>query len=231
MKKVFLWIVLIPMLIACGNQQNAIQTAIAQTQAAMPTSTITPSPTPVIYKGAANQYLPTKSDIPSDYDLNTDSVAEKLNTPQSAAAVSYVTNRKNLLIGAHDGSPVSFIYFVRVLENKGEAVSLMQGLIEPSKNDALFSIIAPEVGTGTLGHATSLNVEIDDCQDLKAYKAYENLLAPTVYIATICRIENVVGIYWSDAIDNYDGQGQRIPDEVLIQQTQELVSILAQTIK
>jgi hypothetical protein len=52
-----------------------------------------------------------------------------------------------------------------------------------------------------------------------------------VGVYSICRIKNVVIIFWSSAIDNFDGQGEHLPDSILSQQPASFLSLVTEKIK
>jgi len=81
MKKIFIFIIMICILVGCTQSPAAIEKAIAKTQTAMPTETKTPTPTPTLTPTSTPTPIPLseidledilllKSDLPEGYQVN-----------------------------------------------------------------------------------------------------------------------------------------------------------------
>jgi len=91
MKKLFFLFLLSLILIACGPSDEAIQTALAETETAKPTETVTPSPSPT------NTVTPSPTNTPTETPTVTSSLTSTPEVPLDELIIRYEDIRS-----AHD---------------------------------------------------------------------------------------------------------------------------------
>jgi glucose/arabinose dehydrogenase len=211
MRKITALCLLLAFCFACSPSQNAVQTAIAQTQAAAPTATPAaprpppppppPPATPALFGNSARSLVPGQADMPNGFSLNPSNSGPVSMADGGDAYANSFMNMNNLLSPNGDAIIVALDAYVDT------SLANAQGLMDRMKNDMPTQMASSAPGPVTKAFvAVTASVPHVE-QTVAMCGTVQGPMLPMTVCSVASRVKNVVTWTLVGGTDSGSSQG------------------------